>query len=71
MNDAGELASELTAERLDERLDGYRVLREVGRGAMGNVYEVMHERLRSSFALKQLRAQRHEVANAALKRRKR
>ena len=34
----------------------YRVLRLLGRGAMGNVYEVMHERLRSSFALKQLRA---------------
>lgn len=34
----------------------YRVVRLLGRGAMGNVYEVMHERLRSSFALKQLRA---------------
>jgi serine/threonine protein kinase len=34
----------------------YRVMRLLGRGAMGNVYEVMHERLRSSFALKQLRA---------------
>ena len=34
----------------------YRVVRLLGRGGMGNVYEVMHERLRSSFALKQLRA---------------
>jgi serine/threonine-protein kinase len=34
----------------------YRVVKLLGRGAMGNVYEVMHERLRSSFALKQLRA---------------
>lgn len=35
----------------------YRIVRLLGRGAMGNVYEVVHEDLRSSFALKQLRAE--------------
>jgi len=34
----------------------YRVVRLLGRGAMGNVYEVRHEGLNTSFALKQLRA---------------
>ncbi len=33
----------------------YRIVREVGRGGMGTVYEVVHEALGSRFALKQLR----------------
>jgi len=35
--------------------DRYRIVRLLGRGATGNVYEVLHLGLRSSFALKQLR----------------
>jgi tRNA A-37 threonylcarbamoyl transferase component Bud32 len=34
----------------------YRIVRLLGRGATGNVYEVQHVGLRSAFALKQLRA---------------
>ncbi|MBY0275823.1 serine/threonine protein kinase, partial [Candidatus Binatia bacterium] len=46
-----------SADLIGKTIKGrYRVVRLLGRGAMGNVYEVLHERLRSSFALKQLRA---------------
>ena len=32
----------------------YRIVRQVGRGGMGNVYEVVHEGLGTTYALKQL-----------------
>jgi len=43
----------------------YRIVRLLGRGAMGNVYEAVHERLHSSFALKQLRAELDDAPGIA------
>src|SRR5262245_4663170 len=40
----------------------YRILRQVGRGGMGTVYEVVHEGLGTTYALKQLNL---ELANNA------
>ena len=48
------LARELTAELLDERLEGYRVLREVGHGAMGVVFEARQHGLDRRVAVKVL-----------------
>lgn len=48
---------DLVAER-------YRVVREIGRGAMGVVFEVVHEKLDRRCALKLLRPQAHEDEGA-------
>ncbi len=39
---------------LGQRIDGHRVVREIGRGGMGAVYEAMHEQLGRQAALKVL-----------------
>jgi serine/threonine protein kinase len=46
--------SELSSELLTRRLRGYRVLRRIGSGAMGLVYEAEQERPRRRIALKLL-----------------
>jgi serine/threonine protein kinase len=54
MSDSPSIGQELTAELLDERLEGYRVLREVGRGAMGIVFEARQRGLERRVAVKVL-----------------
>ena len=52
-NRAGELAAAALGL---ERLGGYRIARELGRGGMGVVYEAEHESLKSRVALKVMHA---------------
>lgn len=47
-------AHDLTVEALNERLNGYRVLREVGHGAMGIVFEARQRGLERRVAVKVL-----------------
>ncbi len=54
MNDQNLLGRELTSELLNERLAGYRVLREVGHGAMGIVFEARQRGLERRVAVKVL-----------------
>ncbi|MEO6711134.1 MAG: serine/threonine-protein kinase, partial [Planctomycetota bacterium] len=54
MNEAPLLGVELTAELLNERLESYRVVREVGRGAMGIVFEAHQRGLERRVAVKVL-----------------
>src|SRR5882672_5071807 len=49
------LASELMPLRIGETFAGYRVLRQLGSGGMGEVYLVQHPRLPRQEALKVLR----------------
>lgn len=54
MNNASPLGLELTPELLNERLEGYRVAREVGHGAMGIVFEALQRGLERRVAVKVL-----------------
>ena len=56
MTEAAPLPLEsLALPRPGERVGRYRVVREIGRGAMGVVFEVIHEKLERPCALKLLR----------------
>jgi len=54
MNDSPQIGLELSAELLNQRLEGYRVLREVGHGAMGIVFEARQRGLERRVAVKVL-----------------
>jgi serine/threonine protein kinase len=47
-----------------ERIDGYRVVKAIGQGGMGQVFEVQHSNLEKSFALKLLAAELQTNAEA-------
>ena len=50
------------AFQTDDTLGDYRIIRMIGRGGMGTVYEVEHTRLEKRYAIKVLR---EEVARSA------
>lgn len=54
----GTSANDSTTSHSPPVIPGYRVVRELGRGGMGEVYEVVSEKLNVTFALKTIRPDR-------------
>src|SRR5438105_1165778 len=55
MNEMVEQARPDNAEETPQRLGEYQVLRRIGRGGMGEIFEAWHERLHRRVAVKTIR----------------
>ena len=51
-------------EKQPEQIDNYRILREIGRGGMGAVYEGEHRECKNRVAIKVLLVDDEEIALA-------